>query len=335
MAAILGPQNIRTRILEDQDVVRDLDHFRDITSVVIREDTHARFQVDLIGLSPIIANTIRRIILDDVPTMAIDTVVMYENTSIIPDEVLSHRLGLVPINVDPRLFEYHKDTETITERNAIVFQLKITAPMATTASAKLDLTQRWFHVYSRDLKWVPIGTQPTWLTDVMPLDPDILLLKLAPGQTVDCELYCHKGIGRTHAKFQPAATAWYTMKPRIKLFSKALLADTDFETLKRRLHTICPVGIFTGINTLEDIEEFDYKVNVDHCTLCRECINAFVQPDKEPGVQVELIKSHLRFTIESCSWYSAKDIFYEALTVMQQKAALLKASLNNETLVEE
>ncbi len=36
--------------------------------------------------------------------MAIEKVNLYQNTSIIPDEVLAHRLGLIPINVDPRLF---------------------------------------------------------------------------------------------------------------------------------------------------------------------------------------------------------------------------------------
>ena len=38
--------------------------------------------------------------------MAIDKVMIFNNTSIIQDEVLAHRLGLIPIKVDPRLFEY-------------------------------------------------------------------------------------------------------------------------------------------------------------------------------------------------------------------------------------
>lgn len=40
--------------------------------------------------------------------MAIETVYILNNTSIIPDEVLSHRLGLIPILADPRKFEYRK-----------------------------------------------------------------------------------------------------------------------------------------------------------------------------------------------------------------------------------
>lgn len=38
--------------------------------------------------------------------MAIDKINLYNNTTVIPDEVLTHRLGLIPIKVDPRLFEY-------------------------------------------------------------------------------------------------------------------------------------------------------------------------------------------------------------------------------------
>lgn len=45
-----------------------------------------------------------------VPTMAIHRVSFYQNTSIIPDEVLAHRLGLVPIFADPRLFQYKDGT---------------------------------------------------------------------------------------------------------------------------------------------------------------------------------------------------------------------------------
>ena len=41
-----------------------------------------------------------------VATMAIEKVYMYNNTSIVQDEVLAHRLGLVPLKVDPRYFEF-------------------------------------------------------------------------------------------------------------------------------------------------------------------------------------------------------------------------------------
>jgi DNA-directed RNA polymerase I and III subunit RPAC1 len=66
--------------------------------------------------------------LAEVPTVAIETVYMWNNTSIIHDEVLAHRLGLIPINVDARLFEQYEEGDEATDRNTLVFKLKVKCP---------------------------------------------------------------------------------------------------------------------------------------------------------------------------------------------------------------
>jgi DNA-directed RNA polymerase alpha subunit len=60
---------------------------------------------EMIGCDVSFANALRRIMISEVPTMAIEHVYMWNNSSIMHDEVLAHRMGLVPIQVDPRLFE--------------------------------------------------------------------------------------------------------------------------------------------------------------------------------------------------------------------------------------
>lgn len=66
-------------------------------------------EFDLIGIHPSLANTFRRLMLSDVTSMAIEKVHIINNTSIIQDEVLAHRLGLIPLKADSRLFEFKSD----------------------------------------------------------------------------------------------------------------------------------------------------------------------------------------------------------------------------------
>ena len=71
-----------------------------------QEKTEDELTFDIIGIDCSIANALRRIMIAEVPVMAIEKITMYQNTSIIPDEVLCHRMGLLPILADPRLFDF-------------------------------------------------------------------------------------------------------------------------------------------------------------------------------------------------------------------------------------
>ncbi len=80
---------------------------------------------DLIGADASLANALRRILLAEVPTMAIETVHLFANSSILHDEVLAHRLGLVPILADPALFEELPSGAEATEHNTLVFDMDV------------------------------------------------------------------------------------------------------------------------------------------------------------------------------------------------------------------
>ncbi len=60
---------------------------------------------DVVGIDAPLANALRRIMISRVPTMALDQVTIEENTSEIPDEILAHRLGLVPLRAPAHMFE--------------------------------------------------------------------------------------------------------------------------------------------------------------------------------------------------------------------------------------
>lgn len=83
-----------------------LSYFKTNFRIYILSETDDEIIFDMVGIDAPLANALRRILLAEVPTMAIETVYIYENTSIIQDEILSHRLGLIPIKADPRLFDY-------------------------------------------------------------------------------------------------------------------------------------------------------------------------------------------------------------------------------------
>lgn len=52
------------------------------------------------------------------------------------------------------------------------------------------------------------------------------------------ELFCEKGIGKTHAKWSPVSTAYYRLVPDIK-FNKDILNEDAVE-----LKNLCPTGVF-------------------------------------------------------------------------------------------
>lgn len=57
--------------------------------------------------------------------MAIEKVYFINNTSVVHDEILAHRLGLVPIYADPKFFSFRSASDEINDQNTIVFELKV------------------------------------------------------------------------------------------------------------------------------------------------------------------------------------------------------------------
>merc|ERR1712032_200701 len=95
---------------------------------ILETPSPSELVLELIGIDSSFANALRRIMISEVSTMAIEYAYMWNNSSIIHDEVLCHRLGLIPLNIDPRLFDkIVKDEdgneEEATDKNTIVFRL--------------------------------------------------------------------------------------------------------------------------------------------------------------------------------------------------------------------
>ncbi|XP_035800632.2 DNA-directed RNA polymerases I and III subunit RPAC1 isoform X2 [Amphiprion ocellaris] len=208
----------------------DMQKFQKKFSIDIVNLDESSIEFDMVGIDAAIANAFRRILLAEVPTMAIEKVFIYNNTSIVQDEVLAHRLGLIPIKADPRLFEYRNAGEESSEEegseiDTIQLQLKIKCSRNPRAS-KDDSDPRELYlnhmVYSKDIKWVPIGNQADvfGVSSIGPVHDDILIAQLRPGQELDIIMHCVKGIGTKVAK---------VVNSRLDTCSREVLRHSDLK----------------------------------------------------------------------------------------------------------
>lgn len=99
--------------------------FKDNMKIAVTGLDEEKIEFDLSGVDASYANALRRIMLDEVPSVAIEIVEISTNTSIIQDEVLAHRLGLIPILVDPEIFPMYSQGDELNESNCIEFVLDV------------------------------------------------------------------------------------------------------------------------------------------------------------------------------------------------------------------
>ncbi|KAI1784403.1 hypothetical protein LXA43DRAFT_1101440 [Ganoderma leucocontextum] len=94
----------------DQDHRWSLENFKENLRVSVSQRS---VDVGLVGVDASIPNTFRGILIAEVPKIAIEAVYVFNNTSVIHCKVLYHRLDLIPLNVDPRLFEFRSQGGTL------------------------------------------------------------------------------------------------------------------------------------------------------------------------------------------------------------------------------
>ncbi|CAD6587563.1 MAG: hypothetical protein CYPHOPRED_003966 [Cyphobasidiales sp. Tagirdzhanova-0007] len=201
---------------------RDAAKFHERLQVNIGRLSHSEIEVDIIGIDTSIANAIRRVLLAEVPTVAVENVYIWNNTSLVQDEVLSQRLGLVPLRIDPHKVEFKLAGDEPTDLNTIVFSMVVKCEQVGTANKDERDPEKLYtnaHIHSSAFTWQPKGVQNEAFANdpPRPVYEDILLAKLRPNQEILLEMHCEKGIGKDHAKWSPVATASYRLLPTIVL----------------------------------------------------------------------------------------------------------------------
>ncbi|KAJ2337648.1 DNA-directed RNA polymerase core subunit rpc40 [Coemansia sp. RSA 2681] len=306
---------------DGQELSYSLEGLKNTLDIKIVRLTPTEIEFDLIGVDASIANAMRRILLAEIPTMAIETVYMINNTGVVQDEILAHRLGLVPIMADPEDFHWKRPGDPPTDQNTVVFKLDVECHKNPNAARdETDPSKMYIgsSVYSSQLVWDPKGDQETRFAEkpIKPIHDDILITKLRPGQVICCELHCAKGVGKDHAKFSPVATASYRLLPDIQI-TKEITGD-DAELFR----DCFPPGVVEVVN--EGGVRKAKVVNARKDTVSREVLRHKEFDDK---VRLTRVRDHFIFNVESTGAIPPEVLVSRALDVLIEKCDISKEAL--------
>ncbi|KAL4868686.1 hypothetical protein BDV12DRAFT_95052 [Aspergillus spectabilis] len=327
-----------------------LEKFRDGFHVEFHQNKKFESSFSLIGLDASIANAFRRIVMAEVPTLAIEYVFVHNNTSVIQDEVLAQRLGLIPFkgSVDGlnwmRWFKKAGDGEdpssdsSPADFNTVVLRLDVECTKNPNASHDEQDPRKLYknaHIYAKDIAFHPVGRQEQYFVDdgaIQPVNPDILVAKLRPGQKIEMEMHCVKGIGADHAKFSPVATATYRLMPDIKILRPIIGDDA------KKFAKCFPKGVIAlePITAEDERQDSEYRGHrgedkavvrdAFNDTVSRECLR---HEEFQGKVKLGRLRDHFIFNIESTGQFDSDVLFLESVKVLKLKCARWKRGLTD------
>jgi DNA-directed RNA polymerase subunit D len=258
--------------------------------------TKAKFLVT--ESSPEVVNALRRVLMSEIPKMAIDTVEFhlgpikdaegreYESVSPLFDEIVAHRLGLVPVPTDLTMVERDK---CVCKGEGcpsclIGYSLYKTGPC---------------DVYSGDL--TPLTEKDN---EIKVKDDMIPLVRLGEGQAILVYAFAELGTAKKHAKWQVANGVGYKYLPIVKIdMSKC---DNGGNCIP-----VCPKHVFAKENGKMKV------VDERSCILCMACTDP--QVCKEKAIKVEGDPTRFVFEFETDGSLDAKTTLLKGLEILETK----------------
>ena len=206
------------------------DNFQqDLSSLDVITKDSEKISIKLKGVPLQYANALRRVCLNGVPVFAIDTVDNIQNTSVLPDEGLAHRLGLIPLKTDLKRFNEPSKCDCQSESGCSNCKVLLVLDSGEAEESRSVLSSE---LSSEDESIKPV-------TDKIPI------VQLAPGQKIKLECYARLGRGTEHAKWNSS--------------NIATLVDSDKENEK--ILTIESTGALTPEQIiLAGVEEVSNKI---------------------------------------------------------------------------
>lgn len=265
--------------------------------VSLNEDT-IRFLLD--GVNAAFANSLRRTMVAEVPIMTVDDIFYFDNSSLMPDEVLAHRIGLVPLKTNLESYVLPEECDCEAELGCP----KCRAVLTMDVEAKDDTVT----VYSGDL----VPEDPS----IAPVSKHIPLTKLAPGQAIKFEAYAQLGQGKVHAKWSPVSTCVY---------QNVALVDVEDEAATKECLDACGDDVAVlegGVLKVIDIQGFE------RCRRCRELVS-------HEEIMRGLKQDAFLFTVESTGGLPPERIVKEAVKMLKQKLSTLRGKIEADDLHDE
>ncbi|MGB9135225.1 MAG: DNA-directed RNA polymerase subunit D [Candidatus Bathyarchaeia archaeon] len=254
--------------------------------VLEKNDVSLRLLIE--GSNSAFMNTLRRIVTSEVPTMAIDDVVFIENSSILHDESLAHRIGLIPLKTDLETYDLPENCSCKSEFGCNLCRVSLVLDVG---AEDHSVT-----VTSGDLK----SENPA----IVPVSDKVPIAKLTSGQKIKLEAYARLGKGKDHARWQPVSMCAYKYMPNVTVNTR--LCDQCGECIK-----VCPKIVLTKAGDRIEIQK------IIECTLCRDCVAACQKNPK--AIEVTWDETSFVFSLESTGALPPEKILQEALSVLDRK----------------
>ena len=254
--------------------------------VLEKDETNLRLIIRDVDVP--LMNALRRIALAEVPSIAIDEVVMIENSAILQDEIIAHRLGLTPLKTDLDGYNLPEECSCQSEFGCNLCRVTLTLDVESKDGTRT--------VYSGEL----VSENP----EIVPVSDRVPIIKLSKGQKLKLEAYARLGKGKANAKWQPVSMCVYKYYPKIEVISN------NCEKCAKCVD-ICPKKVLAKAGKKVKIRE------LLACNLCMDCVEAC--PQKPKGIKVEWEKNNFVMNIESTGVLPPKRILQEATKILDKQ----------------
>ena len=254
--------------------------------VLEKDETNLRLIIRDVDVP--LMNALRRIALAEVPSIAIDEVVMIENSAILQDEIIAHRLGLTPLKTDLDGYNLPEECSCQSEFGCNLCRVTLTLDVESKDGTRT--------VYSGEL----VSENP----EIVPVSDRVPIIKLSKGQKLKLEAYARLGKGKANAKWQPVSMCAYKYYPKIEVTSK------NCENCAKCVD-ICPKKVLVKAGKKVKVRD------LLACNLCMDCVEAC--PKKPKGIQVEWEKNNFVMNIESTGVLPPKRILQEATKILDKQ----------------